>query len=225
MPFMGRTRVESFGYPDPHYAPPASDVDAELRRMREEDEEAREGTRSFKTFNAGRAALAQVRLHWQDDEQDPQSFVIELIPDSPDRILLARVDPEDTLQKTWEKVARLVTEDARPLPPFARFEIPKIDVGKKEAFFRELTGPIHRSQPPDWYLENFGQWTRFRLDEQGARLESFAFMTMSQILGSEPTAPSYVFDRPFLVALMQRGTSRPYFLLWIANADLLVEVP
>jgi hypothetical protein len=31
----------------------------------------------------------------------------------------------------------------------------------------------------------------------------------------------YVFDRPFLIYLKKRGATRPYFAMWVDNAELL----
>lgn len=184
------------------------------------------GRRTVKAFGAGRKGNMgnEVRLHWQDDSEDPGEFILELRPESNDRILLARVDAQETLWDTWRSVAARLDGEGQEMPPFDRLAIPIVDVGKREASFSSLCGPFVDGQGQDGSLDAFEQWTKFRLDEKGARLESFASirMTMAQGGGSPPPLPEYVFDRPFLLALMERGATRPYFLLWVANADLLV---
>ncbi len=204
--FFGCTEVQAFGYVGANHD--GAPTDPQGHRLDED------------------LPLTQVRLHWQDDPESPSEFIIELLPDSRDRILLARIEPESTLERTWQEVARRTGRGGAPLPGFERFAIPKIDIGKLVANFDGLRGTIpQKGTRPAWTLERFAQWTKFRLDETGARLESFSGITMTQVLGDAPEYPSYVFDRPFLVALIEKGATRPYFLLWIGNADLLVKAP
>jgi hypothetical protein len=35
----------------------------------------------------------------------------------------------------------------------------------------------------------------------------------------DPT--SYLYDRPFLLVMQKRGSSRPFFVMWVENAELL----
>ena len=62
------------------------------------------------------------------------------------------------------------------------------------------------------------QTIRFRLDERGAVLKSEAIMCFGL------TSRNLVFDKPFLILLKRRDAKRPYFALWVGNAELLVPV-
>jgi hypothetical protein len=71
------------------------------------------------------------------------------------------------------------------------------------------------------------QYIKFQLDESGARLESLAegaaFALDDEDQDRPPERPRlFVFDRPFLLALQQRNAEVPYFVLWVANAELLI---
>jgi hypothetical protein len=71
------------------------------------------------------------------------------------------------------------------------------------------------------------QYIKFQLDESGARLESLAegkfFALDDEDQDRPPERPrQFIFDRPFLLALQQRNAEFPYFVLWIANAELLI---
>jgi hypothetical protein len=76
---------------------------------------------------------------------------------------------------------------------------------------REFTNAQLRGQRLDIAQQDI----RFRLDRSGAELQSEAKIYMLPI----PTR--YVFDRPFLLYMQMRGSSLPYFVMWVANAELL----
>ncbi len=59
----------------------------------------------------------------------------------------------------------------------------------------------------------------FRLDEKGGSLKSEA---VGQFWGA--CVRSFDFDRPFLLMLLKRGASKPYFALWVGNSELLEKV-
>jgi hypothetical protein len=59
------------------------------------------------------------------------------------------------------------------------------------------------------------------LTERGAVLESSATILAAPSGGG---MPRYIFDRPFLLALIEEGADQPYFLVWIANDELLAQV-
>ena len=71
----------------------------------------------------------------------------------------------------------------------------------------------------DYRIREARQDIRFQLTERGAVLESSAGMTTAPVASGD-----IVFDRPFLLALIEEGAPQPYFLLWIANAELLARV-
>ena len=199
MPFVGRKSVSAFGFDEP-----------------------REPARATEAPRAD-DALTQVRLHWQDDETSPSEFILELRTAARERIFLARVPPEPTLAETWTSVSRLLSGEGRPLPAFDRLAIPRIDAGRLFASFDGLLGEIVGSTPSGARLDAFSTSLRFRLDETGARLDAAAYDGV--LLGGPSSGgrrPSYVFDRPFLLALMERQATRPYLLLWVGNPDLLV---
>jgi hypothetical protein len=67
------------------------------------------------------------------------------------------------------------------------------------------------------------QYVKFQLDESGARLESEGRAAVVSLDDREPDRPRrFLFDRPFLLALQEPDSEAPYFLLWIANAELLI---
>ena len=61
------------------------------------------------------------------------------------------------------------------------------------------------------------QTIRFKLDRSGAELSS-----ESQIF-CLPDATHFVLDRPFLIVVKKRGAQRPFFVMWVDNAELLCK--
>jgi hypothetical protein len=164
--------------------------------------------------------LAQVRIHLAEADRDdgsmalfrPDRFVVELIPrGGKDRILLAQVNPKPTLEETWEVVRAASAGPGKPAPSDTVLAVPKLNFEIDHRFpglsnVRGSFGLLRESR----------QRTRFRLDETGARLRSVS--SMAATLGISPT---FEFRRPFLVALVQKGATRPYLLLWVGNDELL----
>jgi hypothetical protein len=55
----------------------------------------------------------------------------------------------------------------------------------------------------------------FRLDRSGVELESEAKLFVT------PIPINYVINRPFLIYVKKRGSDRPFFAMWVDNAELL----
>ena len=68
-----------------------------------------------------------------------------------------------------------------------------------------------------YYIAKAMQTIRFKLDRSGAELASEAQMHC------KPMATRFVCDRPFLIVVKKRGTERPFFVMWVDNAELLCK--
>jgi hypothetical protein len=141
-----------------------------------------------------------------------------------DEIVLAKVPPGETLSATWNA---LEVRSRKPKGPNLQKEfqldetlrIPKLTLNVERSY-HELEGLNLGGGP----IRVARQIVRFRLDENGAILESEA-----EIIGEngfhEPPPPPiprhFVFDRPFLLVLKERDATQPYLLMWVANAELM----
>ncbi len=138
-------------------------------------------------------------------------FILDLDKNSkPSQIILARVEPRETLAATWQYVRRKI-QAGKP-GAFSADEdslvVPNLNF-RIEHRFKELEiGPI---------TEMF-QSVDFRLDRSGATLISEAFVVYE--LG---IACQYDFTRPFLIVMRKRGSVEPYFVMWVDNAELLCK--
>ena len=69
----------------------------------------------------------------------------------------------------------------------------------------------------DYYIAKAMQTIRFKLDRSGAELASEAKHLVC------PMATHFVCDRPFLIYVEKRGAERPFFVMWVDNAELLCK--
>ncbi|MFN0053116.1 MAG: DUF1559 domain-containing protein [Planctomycetales bacterium] len=161
-----------------------------------------------------------------------EDFILVLNSASPrnDEIILAKIPRGGTLQSTWLGTAdRLQTPLGDALTPelraFDQLQIPIISFGVV-ASLTELVGlGVPTVDKPDRFIADARQTIRFRLDEYGAELIADTQMILSDssdgALESNPVPRRLIFDRPFLLALKEKKATRPYFLAWIGNAELL----
>jgi hypothetical protein len=152
-------------------------------------------------------------------------YILDPCRDSePYQLILALVEPKPTLQDTLADVEhKIATEpDPRRWPPHELgpndvLLIPNFDweithhfaemEGRERVFLNQGFG--------DLYLGRAEELVRFRLDRSGAELES------ESALAPESMPLHYVFDKPFLVYIKKRGGDRPFFVMWVDNAELL----
>jgi hypothetical protein len=136
-------------------------------------------------------------------------FIIELETESEgDRLLLAKVLPEETLGQTVDAVReRMAGWRPTRMEEMEDLVIPVVDFDLTRDYDELLSAGLVLAQ----------QRTRFRLDETGAVLESEGV----GVMGFTPR--NFVFDRPFLILLERDGAGAPYSALWVGNAELLVR--
>jgi hypothetical protein len=86
---------------------------------------------------------------------------------------------------------------------------------------REIEGPEHRFLRGDGWIKEAWQTMKFRLDEEGASLETLAHAPAS--MDDVSPGRKMVCDGPFLILLARGSAELPYFALWVENDELLVR--
>jgi hypothetical protein len=166
--------------------------------------------------------LAQVRLLYRAPEDREDAFVLEFTPKGGgDRILLVRQPGTDTLEKAWKAASdSIAAGKARALKEDAMIKVPRLHFDLVHSFGELRGAPFLNKGFEGYVVAQAAQSILFRLDEEGAVLKSEAVIAGKL---SEPMERPdvFVFDRPFLVALIQKDAKEPYFLAWIANPDLM----
>lgn len=140
----------------------------------------------------------------------------------PYQVVVAVVQPKGSLGETYEHIQRGMEQFEKQRDyNHARWLQGGDDLRVPEMFWRidhQFTELIGRT------IANVGmpiveamQTIEFRLDRSGAVLESEAFMAIA----AEPR--DFHFHRPFLIYMKKRDAQRPFFVMWVDNAELLVR--
>ncbi len=187
-----------------------------------------EGIGAAQTKMLGQLRLHEVRPGSTFDDASPE-FALTLAPrETGDRIVLGRIPPPASLDAGWRTVAAMLARDETRLDARTELWIPKVDFATTHRF-RELEGsPLLDAPPmqPPTELEDVRQRLEFTLSEEGARLVAAVAMASNQCVGAPSPRPrlrSLRFDRPFLLALVRDGATKPYFLSWFGNDELFVR--
>jgi hypothetical protein len=158
------------------------------------------------------------------DYVSDDDFILSLKP-SRDLIILAKVPPEATLQATIAAVTnRVASPDPRHtdkhLLATESLAVPKMTLSI-EREYSEIIGPDIIGT--DLFVSGAKQIIKFRLDETGAVLESEAAIVGDN--GHTPHFPAgkrtFLFNRPFLIYLIEGDADQPYFAAWIENIELM----
>jgi hypothetical protein len=154
------------------------------------------------------------------DFRNERDFVLELTTRSKsDELILVKVPPEATLDKTVSAVERRVARGNRmPLSQETSLWIPVIDFEILREYSELYGKPItsHSTQVSGKAIVRAKQNISFKMDESGAVFKSEAIYVLDG-------GPHLDFDSPFLIVLRLANSDRPYFALWINNAELLVR--
>lgn len=174
--------------------------------------------------DAGRDRALRQQITVLDCVSD-DDFILSLATQAErDEIILAAVTPQATLERTWDVVRQRIArgEGDRVRREFSSADtlrVPRLLVNV-ERNYDELLNCACAGRP----VSVAQQTIRFRLDEAGAVLESEAEIIGEFGEDAPPALPAprhFAFDRPFLLALQERGAAAPYFLMWVAHAELM----
>ena len=166
------------------------------------------------------------------DYKSDDDFIVSLQPkDVKEWIILAKIAPADTLQRTVDAVrSRIRTSGLKPEQQMLRADeslvVPMLNIDVRQSYDKLCRKIITTPGPLDgWFIALALQGIRFRLDEEGAMLKSEALMAEA---AAERIAPAQrerprelLFDKPFLILLERHDAQRPYFGLWVGNTELL----
>ena len=175
-----------------------------------------------------RALASQYRILYCDADSDNESaiateFVIDPCRYSrPNQIILACVRPASTLDKTWQYVTHLTAEFAKN-PEHQEPSTLDCLIAPEMAWdithhFSELAGTnrmLLNKGFDKYFLGSAVQSIRFRLDRGGAKLSSEAALIVHSF-------PRYFeFNRPFFIFMKKRDGKKPFFAMYVDNAELL----
>ena len=164
-------------------------------------------------------------LHREGKWGQPDEFALDLCRDSrPNQVILACVPRKTTLLATLEDLERKMAksrpdEQDRQLGSNSTLLVPNLN-WKVSHHFAELEGAnkqLLNTKLRGLWIKTALQTIDFRLDCSGVSLESKAHLVAAC------ADPCFVFDRPFLIVVKKRGAARPFFVMWVDNAELLCK--
>ena len=167
------------------------------------------------------AALGcQIEILYSGKEKyPPQEFVLDLDKKSdPTQLILACVEPKETPAATWQDVQSKIAnwkpakEDERKFGDHDSLAVPNVNY-KIQHSFKEL-------ETSSRLLMTF-QAIEFRLDRSGAAIVGEAYLACPHCC--EARGRHFSFTRPFLIAMRKRGSTEPYFMMWVENGELLCK--
>ncbi len=160
-------------------------------------------------------------LRSKTNPRELEEFVVDLCRDSsPNQILVACVPPKATLLEILGDIEKKTQPDAEYRRKFGIVDVllvPNLN-WEVQHQFAELEGrdkPFLNAGFNGYYIAKAMQTIRFKLDRTGAELASEAETLC------KPSPTYFVCDRPFLIVVKKRGAERPFFVMWVDNAELL----
>ena len=154
----------------------------------------------------------------------PDEYAIDLCKHSePHQVVVARVDLKGSLGETLDYIRLRMSEferieyydDARQFRKSDVLKVPEM-FWEIEHRFRELIGKDVANADVNMPIVEAMQAIQFRLNRSGAAVEG------ESLVAVEAIPRHFEFNRPFLVYMMKRGANRPFFVMWVDNAELLV---
>lgn len=153
-------------------------------------------------------------------------FILSLITTSKeDAIILAKIPPRETLAATLAAMHRRIKKPAKDMgSPYLEdcetLVVPIVNLNVLRRY-GELEGKALTSgKHAGLVVDVAAQAIRFRLDENGARLESSAYLGLKSE-ASRHGPRQFIFDKPFLLCLKRASVDEPYLAMWIETPELL----
>lgn len=159
------------------------------------------------------------------DYQNNDDFIISLKSvSSKDEIILAKINPQETLLKTIDYVfLRINNKTPSNLIEDETLQIPKINFNILHEFLELENKRLLNKGFEEYFIAKAIQVIKFKLDEKGALLRSEAAIGMLPLARRDSSSRRFIFDKPFLICLREKGAKYPYFAMWIDNAELLTR--
>ena len=159
------------------------------------------------------------------DYSNDNDFIISLKSSSPqDELILAKVKPGGTLLETVNSVfKRFGPGNKTSMKENDSLQIPKIDFDVLREYSEIRDNAVLNKGFTNCFLAKAIQKIRFRLNQKGALLKSDAGIKFEFYGGPMQRSKKLVFDQPFLLCLKEKSAKYPYLVMWIENAELLLQ--
>jgi hypothetical protein len=161
----------------------------------------------------------QVSIH---DYMSDNDFIIKIKPESDeDEIVLARIAPSRNLEETCKDIQmRIKKGKVESIDEYDTLMVPKIKFNIMHTLTDLQNREIANRGFEKYRITKALQTIMFKIDEKGAILKSRAVVEAAA--AAPPKQPKHlIFNKPFFIYLNKKSSERPYFAMWVGNAELL----
>ncbi len=150
----------------------------------------------------------------------PDEYAVKLNTNEKENVILFRTDSENSFVENFDYI--LANSDEDKFSKKDTLLIPDMDVNKTISY-NELAG--RQIENTNYVISQALQTIQFKLDNKGGSLKSEAIITvMKTALMPEVEEPRYfLFDKPFVLFLIEEGKEKPYYAMRVENTDFLVS--
>ena len=153
-------------------------------------------------------------------------FIIRFNSSSPDEeIILSTIAPDESLAATFKTVAQKIAgSEARKLGADDRLRIPKIGFDLIHSYAGLIGKNLLNKGFEKYIIAKALQAIKFSFNEKGATLTSEARIKMTKTAMPGPSESKDLTARPpFIIYLKEKAAQSPYFMMNIADEELLVK--
>ncbi len=160
-------------------------------------------------------------LHYNNDDD----FILKLESKSQnDEIILAKIEPKETLLATVDYVFEQIKNKKTIIVEKGDIlKIPKFDFDIFKKYSELINRDFLNKNFEGYFIAKAFQGIKFKLDEKGVVLESYAAIIGVKSISYSPGTKQLIFDKPFLFCLKEKNGKYPYFVMWVDNAELMLK--
>jgi len=156
--------------------------------------------------------------------EEGRGFVIRLNSKSlNDEIIISTLEAKDTLLAAYDSIISVINEKPQKLVKGDRMVIPKIDFNLLHSFKELVNKKVLNKGFTKYLLTKAEQGIKFKLNEKGAILKSEAKIVMTKAAMIPSIEHDLRVKGPFFLIMKEKASRTPYFMLRVANDELLVK--
>jgi hypothetical protein len=140
--------------------------------------------------------------------------------DGNDEVWFAKVVPDSTLALTYRHVLERVKKNRFKYLRSMQLQLPYMHFSDEKRYPEIENRVLLNKGFGKSYFHHTLQIINFDLNDKGISLKSPG--KLYEVAEKDPVPTKRLkFDKPFLIAVKERGKSVPYFLMWVGNSELM----
>ena len=182
--------------------------------------------KNFKSFGIKKNSKNEDLIHNIEiiDYKNSDDFIIKIENSERADIIAAKIKNNGSLKRMVEEtMKRYKNGRVEEFEMGDMLNIPVIKFNIKKSY-DEIKGNIIIDGDKNKYIEEANQEITFLMWQEGIKLKSESLVSMYSAIADYPEMPKrLIFDKPFLIILKEKDGVNPYFVMWVANSELMVK--